>query len=158
MNGYRTERDCRLALHPLHLSVLHLRTLKTRAAWPEACNVLSSAFIQSIIPSSLSKQNGVRYIRSEKDNFTVKPTLINGKCNELSEHCTEEEAMWYTCLNYMNLKNGGVNVNQVSLLVLNAQDKASKNVLESIKIDSHPLSTSQTEEAIKFKEHFYDKG
>ena len=111
-------------------------------------------FMQNIIPDSLNKQNGVRYIRSKKYQFTVKPTPINGKCNELSEHCTEEEGMWYTCLNYMDLANGGVKPQQIARLVLHAQNKAAKNVMESMTLGSIPIAYENTEEAIDFKEQF----
>lgn len=110
-------------------------------------------FMHSIIIPTLQKQNGVRYIRSEQDKFCVKPTPLNGKCNELSEHCTEEEGMWYTCLNYMDSVNGGIKPEQVASIVLHAKNTAANSVLESLRRGVN-LDFEQTKEFSKFKKDF----
>ncbi len=116
-------------------------------------------FLQSVVPHSLSKRNGARFMRSTKDHMTVKPTLKNASYNELSEHCSEEELAWYTCVNYMHSEKqkqgqGGVTTDQIAHLVLNAKNQASIELMNSINIDENPIDFRDTKEAKAFYKDF----
>lgn len=106
------------------------------------------------IPGAWNKQGGVRFARSE-DDILVKPCERNGKCDEKSEHGTEEETIWYTCLNYVDQSQGGVSEQQIAQYVLEAQDKAAKKVVEQHNFDpDNPIRYQDTPSAKKFQEDF----
>ncbi len=118
---------------------------------------LSKAFqkyLSEVIGGTLQQRNGVTFGRS-KDLFLVKPFEGNGECAENSEHGTEEELIWYTCMSYMDQTLGGVLADQVSQLVIEEQNKASKSVLQSQKINpQNPIDYDRTPQAIRFMEEF----
>ncbi len=95
------------------------------------------SLLQSVVRASLMQRNGVRYIRSQ-DLFSVKPAERNGKCNENSERRSEEELIWYTCLNYMNTHaqkqgQGGVLPQQIAFLVRHLKHKSNLQRLDALK-------------------------
>lgn len=116
-------------------------------------------FLQKIIPASFGKRNGLHYIRSD-DGVLVKPVSKNGVCNELSEFSSEEESIWYTCLNYMHANKeedivGGVTEEQIAQLVLDARHQSSLYILNNIK-ENHGFSINynETPTAAEFKQNF----
>ncbi len=114
--------------------------------------------VHKIIPDSFKKRNGLNLIRS-KDGIQVKPVISNGKCSELSEFGTEEETLWYTCLNYMNSKNqkttGGVTENQIAQLVLDLKNEAAQALAKQLKENPHSyLVFNKTTSARIFQEQF----
>jgi Protein of unknown function (DUF3638) len=112
-------------------------------------------FLQKVIPSAFKKQNGLHYIRSE-DGVSVKPVSMNGVPNEVAEFGSEEEAIWYTCLNYMDTchENSGVTVEQIANLVLDTQNRSAAEALNRVK-ESDKLSLLQNTEIDKiFRERF----
>ncbi|HEY4832880.1 MAG TPA: hypothetical protein VIH61_10015, partial [Waddliaceae bacterium] len=107
-------------------------------------------YLRMVIPDTLGRRGGVQFGRS-KDGLLVRPFEENGKCAEKSEHGTEEETIWYTCLNYMDQKQGGVNVEQIAQLVKSEQSMAAKAVVNALKIDPNkPLNYQNTVAAKKF--------
>lgn len=120
-------------------------------------------FLQKIAPNAFNKRNGLNYIRSKEDGTLVKPPPRNGYCNELSEFGCEEETIWNTCLNYMHTIHdndeiktvGGVTVEQISQLVLEAHNEASRYILNYIKENQGlTISFRDTPAAIKFHKQF----
>ena len=81
-------------------------------------------YLSEVIAGPLSHRGGVTFGRS-KDLVLVKPYEGNGECAEHNEHGTEEEMIWYTCLNYMDRTLGGVREEQVAQLVLTSQSAVS---------------------------------
>ncbi len=119
-------------------------------------------FLQIILPQSLDKRNGVRFIRSTKDHMTVKPTTLNAVYNERSEHCSEEELIWFTCLNYMDISQqergqGGVNEKQLAFLIAEAKNRAVEEIKSSISNDSQPLAYQATASAQRFFKEFHQQ-
>jgi hypothetical protein len=112
-------------------------------------------FLQITIPHTFNKRNGLDSMRSE-NGIQIKPVVSNGVCNEVSEHGTEEESIWYSVLTYMASNDqGGVIPEQIAQLVLNAHNNSSSYIMKQMK--ENPgcnLSYSRAPAAIKFKNSF----
>jgi hypothetical protein len=107
-------------------------------------------YLKMVIPGTLAKRGGVQFGRS-KDGLLVRPFEENGKCAEKSEHGTEEETIWYTCLNYMDQNHGGITVEQIAQLIKTKQTKAAMAVVDALKIDpNNPLNYQNTNIAKEF--------
>lgn len=87
-----------------------------------------------VLSNSFSKRGGVDYIRSN-NHVLVKPNESNGKCAERSERGTEEEIIWYTCLNYMDKTLGGIKVEQIAEHVSREKAEAAKIAAENSELD-----------------------
>lgn len=107
-----------------------------------------------IVWGSLNKRGGEKFARSA-DGILVKPCEKNGKPSERSEHGTEEETIWYHCLNYMDTTLGGVSELQIKQLVNDEQGKALKAIKYARMIDPNATITFQnTPEAQRFLAEF----
>lgn len=87
-------------------------------------------YLRFVLPGTFKRRGGVDYMRSE-DGLLVKPCEKIGKAAEHSERGTEEETIWYTCLNYMDSTLGGVTKTQIGQIISSRKSKAAKEVLAS---------------------------
>lgn len=111
-------------------------------------------FFRHVLPSTFNNTGGVQYGRS-KNGIMIKPYEVNGKPSENSERGTEEETIWYTCLDYMDQTLGGVHPEQIAQMVLQEQIKGSALVLDELEIDpSYKLNLEDTPQGRDFKERY----
>lgn len=110
-------------------------------------------FLSEVVKGSFLREGGDGYKRSV-EGIEVKHAR-DGKANPRSEFGTEEETIWYTCLNYMDLSQGGVTAEQMGRIVGKYQDQAFQENLQSFKDDpSIIVDVTQTKAFKAFKEQF----
>jgi hypothetical protein len=122
---------------------------------PQHKEVLSAfhKFLSEVVKGSFLREGGDGYKRSE-GGIEVKPAC-DGKVNPRSEFGTEEETIWYTCLNYMDISQGGVTSEQMGRIVGKYQDQAFQEIILSFKNDpSFAVDVTKTKAFQDFRAQF----
>lgn len=110
-------------------------------------------FLSQVVKGSFLKEGGDGYKRSE-EGIEVKYAR-DGKVNPRSEFGTEEETIWYTCLNYMDITHGGVSSDQMGRIIGKYRDQAFQETIQSFKDDpSCVIDVTNTRAFVAFTQQF----
>ncbi len=110
--------------------------------------------LTNIIPKSFRKVSGVNFGRSE-DGVRVIPYEGSDKPKEKSEHSSEAQQIWLTCIDYCQLGKGITPKNILKNISSIKKEALAEIAQVRLQDPNSPIDIDTTEKGKRFKAHFH---